>query len=218
MPSFHADPDCSLTAAPSVPTLVKTAGHSTARILSGSLTGSHLGQTRPAKIPVLRKLRCAGTTCVTDCVSWELSCHSSHSCAQPGLLILLYLTMLWPPPLQPGTPCDCPLPCHHLSDNRGVDWMFRPPSQCDPATPPGPHLASWPPPAPSCITMYKLRLHSSSPHSPALLFVLVYLFHVKNLMLQFFLVKRRILMKWENLKRLIKKLSPTFVIQILLYV
>jgi len=40
--------------------------------------------------------------------------------------------------------------------------------------------------APSCITMYKLLLHSSSPHSPALLFVLVYIFHVKKLMLQFF--------------------------------
>jgi len=37
-------------------------------------------------------------------------------------------------------------------------------------------------------------------------------FSCKNLMLQFFLVKR-ILMKWENLKRLIKKLSPTFVIK-----
>jgi hypothetical protein len=65
-----------------------------------------------------------------------------------------------------------------------------------------------------CLLYYNVQtpLHSSSPHSPALLFVLLYIFHVKNLMLQFFLVKR-ILMKWENLKRLIKKLSPTFVIK-----
>jgi len=186
MPSFHADPDCSLT------TLVNTAGPGTARLSPWPHQASQDSCAEKA-------LLCCGTTCVTDC-------HSSHSCVQPGLLILLYLTMLWPP-LH-----FSPLACHHLSDNPGVDWMFRPPSQCDPATPPGPHLASWPPPAPSCITMYKLRLHSSSPHSPALLFVLVYIFHVKNLMLQFFLVKR-ILMKWENLKRLIKKLSPTFVIK-----
>jgi len=33
-----------------------------------------------------------------------------------------------------------------------------------------------------------------------LLFVLIYIFHVKNLMLQFFLVER-ILMKWGNLKK-----------------
>merc|ERR1712048_140822 len=65
-----------------------------------------------------------------------------------------------------------------------------------------------------CLLYYNVQtpLHSSSPHSPALLFVLLYIFHVKNLMLQFFLVKR-ILMKWENLKRLIKKFSPTFVIK-----
>ena len=66
--------------------------------------------------------------------------------------------------------------------------MFRPPRTC--VTPPRPRHPPARPrpllPPPSCIRMYKLRLRSSSPHSPALLFVLLYIFHVKNLMLQFF--------------------------------
>jgi len=72
---------------------------------------------------------------------------------------------------------------HHHSDYRGAKSMSRPPPS---VTPPRPRLLLPLPPA-SCITaMYKLRLHSSSPHSPALLFVLLYIFHVKNLMLQIF--------------------------------
>lgn len=172
MPSFHADPDCLPTAHSPPPLYQLSSEHSTAATAQSCLT---VTAAQPRFLWEPRE-SCAGTTCVTDCVSWgpAVTAVTAVSC-QPGLLVLLYLTMLptWTSSLHSWSDST---DLHHHSDLPGPEWMSRPPPQCDPRQT---HPAPPAPPAPSsCIRMYKL--HSSSPHSPALLFVLLYIFHVKN--------------------------------------
>lgn len=189
MPSFHADPDSvPPTAAPSVPTLVKTAGPGTARLLSGSLTGSP----RPAKIPVLRKLhQCEDNMCNWLCLlGTQLSqlcpaVPSQVSCITPVFNNAVAthtsaLHSLWLPTA---------LTIISVTTQEWTECSGRHPSVTPPRPPaPSPSLLL----ASSCSLLYynvqtpAPQLHSSSPHSPALLFVLVYIFHVKKLMLQFF--------------------------------